>query len=206
MFLPPGQYFHSNVLGFPRLRVKVYATFIKNIRSSERASELRARKDSPWVVFSKGWFCTRLHFSIDFCFRLLASGWKFGYRRSKYLFHDPTYRDSFQCPTLVLWPAFPGEAGIFFDWRINHEMYAKGKKKKNFVGEVGGALTRRATTTFRSDFVYLNNSHSRDVHLRFLNASQGLTVWLAYCTRSALVWRITKPRVFQQPWASFSSL
>ena len=30
-----GQYFHSNVLAFPRLPVKVHINFIKNIRASE---------------------------------------------------------------------------------------------------------------------------------------------------------------------------
>ena len=35
MFLPPGKYFHSNVLAFPCLPVKEHTYFIKNIRASE---------------------------------------------------------------------------------------------------------------------------------------------------------------------------
>ena len=28
-----------------------------------------------WMVFSKGWFCIRVHCSINVCFRLLTTGW-----------------------------------------------------------------------------------------------------------------------------------
>jgi len=39
MFLPPGQYFHSNVLAFPRLLVKVFNNFIKDVIVSEWKSK-----------------------------------------------------------------------------------------------------------------------------------------------------------------------
>ena len=60
---------------------------------------------------------------------------------------------------------FSRGGGDFLRLRIK---YTPRVKKKKFLGEVGGSLTRRATTTFRPDFVYLNNSHSTDIRPSFL--------------------------------------
>ena len=70
----------------------------------------------------------RLHCSINVCFKLLTTGWKFGYRRSKFrprprIPGQPSIPHVGFCPAYV--PAFPGlgesgrrEAGIYFDWCI----------------------------------------------------------------------------------------
>jgi len=77
------------------------------------------------IVFSKGWFCMRLHCSSNVCVRLLTAGWKFRYWRSR-SHPRPCILGQFSMPHIGFCPAcvsaFPKlEEGGDLLWLVHKE-------------------------------------------------------------------------------------